>query len=258
MLGDFKNISEKHSFLHSLDGRVKTIVFLSTIIIAACLTKWYLVAGIWIAALAIFPTLHIPFWTLVKRLLMPFSIAWLVFLSLIFTNGSHAMFIIHIGSISIPGYYEGLKLGFLILLRIMTAVTLGSLLSFSTPMIEILETLRLCKIPNTIIDLAAMMYRYVFILEETAHSMHRAQVSRMSDNTSWLSRAKDAGNVAGHVLIKSLDRSIKIYNAMLSRGYNENSTSSDFYVDAVPFSHIVYGVLFGIVLIVLVLINIFI
>lgn len=258
MLEDFKIISEKHSFLHNLDGRVKTIVFLSAIIVAACLTKWYLVAGICIAAMAIFPILHIPFKNLAKRLLMPFSIAWLVFLSLIFTNGTHAIFAIHIDKIYIYGYYEGLKLGFLILLRIITAVTLGSLLSFSTPMIEILETLRLCKVPNTIIDLAAMMYRYVFILEETAHSMHRAQISRMSDNTSWFSRAKDAGNVAGHVLIKSLDRSIKIYNAMLSRGYDENSTSSDFYVDAVPFSHIIYGVLSEIILVVLVLINIFI
>ncbi|AGK95808.1 cobalt ECF transporter T component CbiQ [Clostridium pasteurianum] len=258
MLGDFKNISEKNSLLHALDGRVKTIVFLSAIIVAACLTKWYLVVGIWIASLAIFPSLHIPIGALIKRLLMPFSIAWLVFLSLIFTNGTHAIFVIHIGKIYIPGYYEGLKLGFLILLRIMTAVTIGSLLSFTTPMIEILETLRLCKVPNTIIDLAAMMYHYVFVLEETAHSMHRAQVSRMSDNTSWFSRAKDAGNVAGHVLIKSLDRSVKIYNAMLSRGYDENSTSSDFYVDAVPFSHIIYGVLCGIILVVLVLINIFI
>lgn len=256
MLGDFKNISEKNSFLYNLDGRVKTIVFLSAIIVAACLTKWYLVTGIWIAAMAIFPALHISFKNLAKRLLMPFGIAWLVFLSLIFTNGSHTIFVIHIGKTYIPGYYEGLKLGFLILLRIMTAVTLGSILSFSTPMIEILETLRLCKVPNTIIDLAAMMYRYVFILEETAYNMHRAQLSRMSDNTSWLSRAKDTGNIAGHVLIKSLDKSIKIYNAMLSRGYNENSTTSDFYVDAMPFSHIIYGMLSEIILVVLVLIDI--
>ena len=122
---------------------------------------------------------------------MPFGIAWLVFLSLIFTNGSEPLLVFNIFHVSITAYHEGLTLGFLILLRIMTTVTLASILSFSTPMIEILETLRLCKIPTIIIDLAAMMYRYVFIIEETAHNMRRAQLSRMGNNNSWLMQARD-------------------------------------------------------------------
>lgn len=252
----FKNISEEDSFLHGLDGRVKTIIFLSGIIISACLTRWYLITIFWLIAIAIFPILHLPWNNLIKRLLMPFGIAWLVFLSLLFTNGNQPLVVINMFHISIIAYEEGLRLGCIILLRIMTAVTLGSLLSFSTPMIEILETLRICKMPSTIIDLAAMMYRYIFIIEETAHNMRRAQLSRMSNNQSWINQVREVGHVAGYVLIKSLDRSIKIYSAMLSRGYNENSISSDFFVTKIPKNDWYFGIISAAFMIILVITNI--
>ena len=220
--------------LHLWDGRVKTVIFLGAIILSTAFQHWYFAAVLWISSILFFRTLHLPWRNLLIRLSMPFGIAWLVFLSLLFTTGSHTLIVLHLGRFAFPVYLEGMQLGFLMLFRIMTAVTLGSLLSFSTPMIEILETLRLCKVPSIIIDLAAMMYRYVFILEETARSMRRAQLSRMGDQMTWIRQARDVGKVAGHVLIKSLDRSTRIYKAMLSRGYNETSTGAEFFTNSIP------------------------
>ncbi len=242
--------------LHRWDGRVKTVLFLSAIIVSTFLNHWYLVAGLWLVTLAFFHTINLPWRHLFIRLYIPFGVAWLVFLSLIFTNGSQALFVISPGPWTFTAYQEGLQLGFLMVLRIMAAVTLGSILSFSTPMIEILETLRLCKVPNLIIDLAAMMYRYVFILTETGHNMRRAQVSRMGDSNSWLQQAKDIGKVAGYVLTKSLDRSIRIYKAMLSRGYNEDSTGADFFTAPISATDWRIGFLGAALLAVLVVLNI--
>ncbi len=241
--------------LHRWDGRVKTVLFLSAIIVSTVLNHWYLVAGLWLVALASFRTLNLTWRHLFIRLYIPFGIAWLVFLSLLFTNGSHALFVISLRQLNLTAYREGLQLGFLLVFRIMAAVTLGSILSFSTPMIEILETLRLCKVPDLIIDLAAMMYRYVFILTETGHNMRRAQLSRMGDNTSWLRQARDVGKVAGYVLTKSLERSIRIYKAMLSRGYNENSTGADFFTVPVSKTDWRIGLLGAASLTVLVVLN---
>ncbi len=249
-------IAAADSPLHRWDGRVKTVLFLSAIIVSTFLNHWYLVAGLWLVTLASFRTLNLPWRHLFIRLYIPFGVAWLVFLSLIFTNGSHASFVVSLGPLTLTAYREGLQLGFLILFRIMAAVTLGSILSLSTPMIEILETLRLCKVPNLIIDLAAMMYRYVFILTETSHNMRRAQLSRMGDNSSWLQQARDIGKVAGYVLTKSLDRSIRIYKAMLSRGYNEDSTGADFFTVPVSATDWRIGMLGAALLAVLVVLNI--
>jgi len=227
-------MARAESPLHLWDGRVKAVLFLGAIILSTAFQHWYFVAVLWMASILLFSTLQLQWRNLWIRLCMPFGIAWLVFLSLLFTNGSHTLMVLHLGKFAFPVYLEGLQLGFLILMRIMTAVTLGSLLSFSTPMIEILETLRLCKVPKIIIDLAAMMYRYVFILEETSRSMRRAQLSRMGDQMTWIRQARDVGKVAGHVLIKSLDRSIRIYKAMLSRGYSETSTGAEFFTSSIP------------------------
>ena len=220
--------------LHLWDGRVKTVLFLGAISLSTAFQHWYFVAVLWMASILVFSTLHLPWRNLLIRLYIPFGVAWLVFISLLFTNGSHTVMVLYLGKLAFPVYHEGMQLGFLMLLRIMTAVTLGSLLSFSTPMIEILETLRLCKVPKIIIDLAAMMYRYVFIIEETARGMRRAQLSRMGDQMTWLRQARDLGKVAGHVLIKSLDRSIRIYKAMLSRGYSETSAGTEFFTSSIP------------------------
>ncbi|WP_088227406.1 cobalt ECF transporter T component CbiQ [Desulfosporosinus sp. FKB] len=236
-------IASADSPLHRWDSRVKTVLFLSAIIVSTVLNHWYLVAGLWLIALVLFSTLNLPWRHLFIRLYIPFGVAWLVFLSLIFTNGSHALFAISVGPFRLIAYQEGIKLGFLIALRIMAAITLGSILSFSTPMIEILETLRLCRVPNMMIDLAAMMYRYVFILTETSHNMRQAQLSRMGDSSSWLQQARDIGKVAGYVLTNSLDRSIRIYKAMLSRGYNEDSTGADFFTESISIADWQIGLL---------------
>jgi cobalt/nickel transport system permease protein len=249
-------ITSADSPLHRWDSRVKTVLFLSAIIVSTVLNQWYLVAGLWLIALALFSTLNLPWRHLFIRLYIPFGVAWLVFLSLIFTNGSHGLYVIFLGPFRLTAYQEGLKLGFLIALRIMAAVTLGSILSFSTPMIEILETLRLCRVPNTMIDLAAMMYRYIFILTETSHNMRRAQLSRMGDSSSWLQQARDIGKVAGYVITNSLDRSIRIYKAMLSRGYNEDSTSADFFTVPISTADRQIGLLGACFMVVLVVFNI--
>ncbi|SPF53757.1 nickel and/or cobalt ABC transporter, permease subunit Q [Candidatus Desulfosporosinus infrequens] len=237
--------------LHLWDGRVKTVIFLGGIILSTAFQHWYFIAIVWMSSILLFSKLHLPWRNLWVRLYIPFGVAWLVFVSLLFTNGSHTLMVLNIGKLAFPVYIEGMQLGFLMLLRIMTAVTLGSLLSFSTPMIEILETLRLCKVPSIIIDLAAMMYRYVFILEETARSMRRAQLSRMGDQMSWLRQARDVGKVAGHVLIKSLDRSTRIYKAMLSRGYSETSTGAEFFTNSIPSADWKNGLLLASLLILL-------
>lgn len=242
--------------LHRMDGRVKTPLLLGAIVIATILTHWYLLVSIWLATVVCYSTLHLPWRLLIRRLYMPFGIAWLVCLDLLFTNGSHPLLILSIGPVSLTAYREGLQLGALVALRIMAAVTLGSILSFSTPVIEILETMRIFKMPGFIVDIAAMMYRYVFILEETARNMRRSQLSRMGASASWCKQASDTGKVAGNLLTKSLDRSIMIYKAMLARGYSETSTNVTFFACPVPKAERKLGLLVASLLLALVFLDI--
>jgi cobalt/nickel transport system permease protein len=226
--------AEGDSPLHHIDGRIKTGVFLAAVILSSTLTHWVLALGLWVVAVGLFVTLHFEMRALVVRLLIPLGIAWVVFLTVLFTQGSHPLFVIPLKFLTLTAWQEGAMKGLLLFMRIMAAVTLATLLAFSTPMIEILETLRLCKIPGIIIDIADMMYRYVFIIQDTAHSMHRAQISRGGDRGYWAQRVADTGRIASSVLIKSLDRSTRIYQAMLARGYSEDATEMRFFSKPIP------------------------
>jgi cobalt/nickel transport system permease protein len=226
--------AESDSLLHRIDGRIKTGVFLAAVILSSMLTHWVLALGLWVVAVVLFLSLHFESRALFARLLIPLGIAWLVFLTVLFTEGTHPLFVLHLKFLTLTAWQEGAMKGLLLFTRIMAAVTLATLLAFSTPMIEILETLRLCKVPGTIVDIADMMYRYVFIMQDTAHTMHRAQVSRMGSQGSWARRVGDTGRIASSILIKSLDRSTRIYQAMLSRGYSENATEMRFFSRPIP------------------------
>ncbi|MHC6180508.1 cobalt ECF transporter T component CbiQ [Clostridium sp. JNZ X4-2] len=255
-LSSFGRISGNKSFLHRLDGRVKTVLFLSAIIIVTFLSHWYLVVSLWALSIIGYYTLNMPWKRLIKRMLMPFSIAWLVFASMLFTNGQQVLTYIPLFGYRFNIYREGLILGILLMLRIMAAVSLACILSFCTPMIEILETLRIFKVPSIIIDLADMMYRYIFIIEDTGKSMRHAQLSRMGDNSSWMRRAEDAGKIAVYVIIESLDRSVRVYNAMLSRGYNEESKQAKFFTYSIPAKDFRFGILGAVLLAALIIANI--
>lgn len=222
------------SALRHIDGRVKTAVFLAAVVVAATLTNWMLALALWACAVGLFLSLGFRWRDLMVRLLIPFGIAWVVFLSVLFTQGSHTLFVIPLRFFTLTARQEGAMQGLLLFMRIMAAVTLATLLAFSTPMIEILETLRLWKIPGTIVDIADMMYRYVFILQDTAQTMRHAQLSRMGDQGSWSHRVADTGRIASSILVKSVDRSTRIYHAMLSRGYHEDSKEMRFFTRPIP------------------------
>lgn len=255
-LSHFNHLNNLNTPIHRIDGRVKTVLFLSSIIIAAVFSHWYFVILFFSISLICFKSLQLPWKNLIIRLSLPFTIAWLIFLSTLFTNGNHILAVIYIGSIKLNIYKEGLNFGILILLRIITAVSLACVLSFSTPMIEILETLRILKIPSIIIDIAAMMYRYLFIIEETAHNMRKAQISRLGNAMNWINKIKDSSKIALHILIKSLDKSTRIYKAMLSRCANEIINNINFFNYPIPKNQLYISILIEIIIISMLILDI--
>jgi len=254
-LNFFKSVETRNSALQRLDGRVKTVFFLIGVTVSAVVTHWFLAAILWGTALVLFSLLRLPWRLLTQRLLIPFSIAWLVFLSVLFTNGTHPLWVVLRKPFFLAVYAEGMSLGWLMLLRIMAAVTMASVLSFSTPMVEILETFRLLRLPGIIVDIAELMFRYVFIINETAHSMRNAQLIRTTRRLSWIGQIRNTGNVAAYVLSKSLDRSMRIYNAMLSRGYCEKSYVTVYFRAPIPSSDLCAGVLLTAVPLIILAVN---
>jgi cobalt/nickel transport system permease protein len=219
--------------LQAIDGRVKTLLCLTAIVVAAVLSHWYLAAVMMLVAMVLLLRQRYSLKMLCLRLIVPFGVAWLVLVSFLLTYGHIEIGRITIFHLVFPLYLEGLERGFVITLRVLAAVCIITLLSITTPMPEIMATMRLIRVPGLIVDLAEMIYRYITLMDQTAHTMRRAQVSRGGDSLPWYRQVYDLGVVAGVMMIKALDRSTRIYKAMLSRGFDENSAAPPYFEYAI-------------------------
>jgi cobalt/nickel transport system permease protein len=90
---------------------------------------------------------------------------------------------------------------------------------------KIIHALTHLHIPAILTVIISFLYRYLFVLTDEVMRMIRARQARSAaasgirsgGSVAW--RAKIAGNMAGQLFLRSYERSDRIYNAMLSRGY---------------------------------------
>ena len=105
-----------------------------------------------------------------------------------------------------------------VLSRALGAVTCLYFLSLSTPLPELLNVGRRVHIPAIVIELAILIYRYIFILLSTFHDMKDSAASRLGYR--GLKRSLyTTGLVYGGLLANSFRRAGICFDAMESRCY---------------------------------------
>ncbi len=104
-----------------------------------------------------------------------------------------------------------------ILFRTILCVSAVLILVAITPFAELTGELRRLRVPDMIVSLFEMIYRYIGTLLSEASSMFTAYQLR-SRNKKGL-EMKHMGSFVGQLLIRSFDRAERIYHAMKCRGY---------------------------------------
>lgn len=107
--------------------------------------------------------------------------------------------------------------------RLVTARALGAVsclyfLSLSTTMPEILSVLRRAHVPSVMIELAVLIYRYIFVLLSAYHDRQDAAASRLGYG-SFRRSLRTSGAVYGNLLAASFRRASDCFDAMESRCY---------------------------------------
>lgn len=129
-----------------------------------------------------------------------------------------------IACFKIGSTYFGIgKSGLLLSLRTMAkcfgAVSCMYFLSLTTPMIDLFTLLRKSIIPNFIVEIAELIYRYIFVLFDVSNRIHTAQEARLGYSTLKTSYHSTA-MLASNLFIRSFKQAEKTYTAMESRGYD--------------------------------------
>ena len=215
--------------IHRLDGRIK-LVFIVAVILSCTL----LPMGAWPAYILIFSVLvalillsDLSITYVLKRslLFLPFLLAAL---PILFRSSEPSIITYTLGKITMAISQEGLirfaSLGIKSWLSVIAAVLLASTTSFT----ELLQAMRSLKVPRLLVAVFGLMWRYLFLMFDEVDRLNRARLSRSGRDPSsprrlggsliW--RAGVTGGMVGSLFVRSLERSERVYNAMLSRGYD--------------------------------------
>jgi len=224
---------EGGSWFHRADARIKLVMALGFIFATTSIPpgKWTgfaaMMALVWLAAgVSRVGLLRVFLRSLVA---IPFI---LIALPTVFTKPGAPLFELDLALFALTGTQEGLDFFISVLLKSWTSVTAAVVLTATTPPLRLLEALRSIRIPAVLVAIVMLMYRYLFVLVEEAQSMMRARAARSAaigpkSGGSLVWRAKSAGGMAGSLFIRTLDRSERIYMAMVARGYDGTLRQAD-------------------------------
>lgn len=116
---------------------------------------------------------------------------------------------------SVSSVLEGLRLCG----KAFAAVTCLYFLSLTTVMTDILGVLKKLRIPGLVIELMMLIYRFIFLLMETASAITTSQNSRLG-NRDYRTKLRSFGGMGSALLVRSLKRSGVLYDAMEARCYD--------------------------------------
>ncbi|WP_116453414.1 cobalt ECF transporter T component CbiQ [Blastococcus litoris] len=91
------------------------------------------------------------------------------------------------------------------------------LLATTTPMSDLLPALRRLRVPAAVVEVAAVVYRLLFVLLESLRTIREAQTARMG-HSSLRRSYRSSGLLAAAVLTRSWDRARRMQEGLAGRG----------------------------------------
>lgn len=104
-------------------------------------------------------------------------------------------------------------------LRTFGAVSMLYVLVLSTPVHEMVAVMRRLHVPKIMTELMTLIYRYIFLLMEAQQTMRYAAESRLG-YCDFRTSCRTFGNSMSSLLVVSMRKASRYYDAMLSRGYD--------------------------------------
>jgi cobalt/nickel transport system permease protein len=212
-IGFIDQLSYRNTFVHRLDPRAKliaTLLFLFTVI---SFSKYEIAA---LLPFFLYPVLlmtlgEIPFMFIFKKVLLvsPFAVFIGIFNPLL-DSGQVLLF----NGFTISAGWLSL---FSILIKFTLTVSTALLLIATTSFPGVCHAFRKLGLPSLFVSQLLFLYRYIFVLMEESMRIVRARNMR-----SYGQSGKGINifvRLLGVLFIRTIERAERVYNAMLSRGF---------------------------------------
>jgi cobalt/nickel transport system permease protein len=91
-------------------------------------------------------------------------------------------------------------------------------LALTTPATDLMAGLRRIGVPAEIVEIALLMYRFIFLIADEAFAMNAAQAARLGHATRWR-RLRSLGLLLASLLPRALDRARRLETGLAARGW---------------------------------------
>ncbi|MCQ1536202.1 cobalt ECF transporter T component CbiQ [Methanosarcina sp. KYL-1] len=162
----------------------------------------------------------IPLSFYLKLLAAPLGFAVMGVLIIAFFSGSGA----ELYSFNLVGYSlairaDGAELASLVLSRSVSGMCCLYFLALSTPMIELFSVLKATRLPDSLLELSMLIYRYIFVFLDMALCIKFAQTVRLGYG-DFKKSFHSFGMLTGTLFIRSWEQGEKLFISMNSRCYD--------------------------------------
>jgi cobalt/nickel transport system permease protein len=211
------------SKLKQIDPKEK--LFFTVLTMGVCLWANSIPVSIGVILIMCLSTVYgggLPVSVFIKLLRIPLSFLAIGVLSIAITtthDQNSFLFSLHFFESYIGVSQEGIDTAARLFFKSLGSVSCMYYLSLNTPVVDLLATLRTLKIPKLLVELMSLIYRYIFVLLDTADKIFTAQNSR-SGYSSISSAYHSLGILVSKLFVNAYKRSDCLYTALEARGYD--------------------------------------
>jgi cobalt ABC transporter, permease protein CbiQ len=220
-----ERVARAEGLFQRFDARAKLIATLLLLVAVGSAHQLWEIGALLIAALIAVVLSKISLLGFVQRVLLFVLIfTGLIALPSLFLTHGPALWALPGGLIITR---TGAQTAAFLLLRVTASISWATLLILTTPWNDVLKALGVLHLPDVIVLILAMTYRYIHLLLHEANDMFVARKSRLLKRLSPAEERDLLGATGGVLLSKSLQLSGEVYLAMQSRGYHHYPRTLD-------------------------------
>jgi cobalt/nickel transport system permease protein len=220
-----EKIAQKDGLLQRRDARIKVLALILFLVAVGLSHSLLIILGLYILLLGLAWVSAVPMGFFIKRvwLFMPFFTGIVAIPALFITPGP-ALAHLPLGLVITQ---TGFNSALFLLLRVGTSVSAAVLLVLSTPWNTVLKALAVMRLPDVVVLILGMTYRYIYLFLHTANEMFLSRQSRILRRLDGASERRLVAASAGTLLSRSLQLSSEVYLAMQSRGFRGTPRTMD-------------------------------
>jgi cobalt/nickel transport system permease protein len=206
--------------LRDVSSRIKLLIGFGSILL--CIFSSSIIAPLLIAMTMSFVTIHlakIPLRLYTKLLFVPLTFVLFSSVAILFVSGSGDTISVHAYGFVFGVEKESANLALLLLSRTIGGTSSLFFIALTIPMIEIFSILKSFGLPDFLLELSMLIYRYIFVFMDQAKIINDAQDIRLG-HCNLKSSFNSISMLSSVLFIRALEQGERLILAMDSRCYN--------------------------------------